>query len=380
MIDSPSGRSILVLNYEFPPLGGGASPISYAITKGYVDAGYHVDVVTMGYAGLPSFERKDGINIHRVKSGRKKKELSTFPEQLRYLIAAFFAIQALLKKNTYSHCHCHFLVPTGILAYIFSRRSKLPYIVTSHGSDVPGHNPDRFTLLHRFTAPVIKAIIRRSRFVTVPSGSLKKLIEKNILSGRSNDKIVVIPNGSHSLSKPGLEKENIILSVGRMQPMKGFQYLIPAFISAGRNDWKLYLVGDGPYRKTLESLAANHENIIFTGWLDNSDDRLIDLYNRAKIFALLSQTESQGIVLVEAMSAGCAILASNQAAIQETVSADTGIHVNPENFSEVVQKLSQLMTDQNLRDTFSQAARRRFLERYTWDTIIKRYLRLIEAR
>ena len=380
MIDFPSGRSILVLNYEFPPLGGGASPISYAITKGYVDAGYRVDVVTMGYVGLPTFEQKDGISIHRVKSWRKKKELSTFPEQLIYLITAFFTIRTLLKKNTYAYCHCHFLVPTGILAYVFSKLAKLPYIVTSHGSDVPGHNPDRFTLLHRFTTPVIKAIIRRSRSVTVPSDSLKKLIEKNVLQGQPNDKIIVIPNGSHSLIKPGLAKENIILSVGRMQPMKGFQYLIPAFLNAGRNDWKLYLVGDGPYRKTLEGLAENHGNIIFTGWLDKADGRLHDLYNRAKIFALLSQTESQGIVLVEAMSNGCAILASNQAAIKETVSTDTGLIVNPENTSEVLQKLSLLMADQNLRNKFSHTSRQRYLERYTWDTIMKKYLRLIEVR
>ena len=50
-----------MLNYEFPPLGGGASPVSYEIAKGYIKLGHSVDVVTMGFKGLPKFEKKDGI-------------------------------------------------------------------------------------------------------------------------------------------------------------------------------------------------------------------------------------------------------------------------------------------------------------------------------
>ena len=61
-----------MLNYEFPPLGGGGSPVSYELVKGYVNHGHSVDVVTMGFRDLPNFERKDGINIYRVKCLRSK--------------------------------------------------------------------------------------------------------------------------------------------------------------------------------------------------------------------------------------------------------------------------------------------------------------------
>ncbi len=47
--------NILILNYEFPPLGGGASPVSYEIAKGYVGLGHEVSVVTMSYPGLNDF-------------------------------------------------------------------------------------------------------------------------------------------------------------------------------------------------------------------------------------------------------------------------------------------------------------------------------------
>jgi glycosyltransferase involved in cell wall biosynthesis len=137
-------RHVLVLNYEFPPLGGGASPVSYEIAKGYVASGFSVDVVTMAFGDLPRYEKRDGLTIYRVASGRRKKSVSTFWEQLAYLFSAFFTVRRLLSKKQYAFCHCHFLVPTGILALVIHRLYGLKFIVTSHGSDVPGHNIDRF--------------------------------------------------------------------------------------------------------------------------------------------------------------------------------------------------------------------------------------------
>jgi len=74
---------ILMLNYEFLPLGGGASPVSYEIAKGYAKLGHKVDVVTMGYKNLLNFEIKEGINIYRVKCLRSKKEICHPWEQLK---------------------------------------------------------------------------------------------------------------------------------------------------------------------------------------------------------------------------------------------------------------------------------------------------------
>jgi hypothetical protein len=89
-------KRILMLNYEFPPLGGGASPVSYELAKGYVKLGHSVDVVTMGFKGLPDYEKKDGINIYRVPCWRTKKEICHPWEQLSYIISA----KKFLKKQT----------------------------------------------------------------------------------------------------------------------------------------------------------------------------------------------------------------------------------------------------------------------------------------
>lgn len=377
MNNSRSGRKILVLNYEFPPIGGGASPVSYEITKRYAAAGYDVDVVTMGFQNLPAFEQKDGINIYRVKSFRKTRTVSSFREQLAYLLSAFWLLRRLMRKNTYLFCHCHFLVPTGILAITLKRIYRLRYIVTSHGSDVPGHNIDRFKILHYFTRPIIRRIIRQADCVTTPSIYLKSLIERNVFNNQPLDVIITIPNGSRSMWLPNVEKENVIISVGRMQPMKGFQYLIRAFRELRLDNWRLYLIGEGRYRPELERLAGGEPNIIFTGWLDTDDKRFIELYNRAKIFALLSQKESQGIVYIEAMSAGCALLASDYGAIKETVTSEVGCLVNPTDTLIIKSKLLEMTNNPQAIKQYSANSKERYLNHFTWEKVIKSYLSLI---
>ena len=109
-------KKILVLNYEFPPLWWGAAPVSYDIAKAYVDAWYVVDVVTMGFWDLRQYEEKDWIHIYRVKCIRKKKEVCQWWEQLTYIFSWYYKIKGLLKEKKYNFCHCHFILPTWIVA------------------------------------------------------------------------------------------------------------------------------------------------------------------------------------------------------------------------------------------------------------------------
>jgi len=82
---------ILMLNYEFPPLGGGASPVSYEIAKGYAKLGHKVTVVTMGYKDLPKEEVVDVITSLREILGTEKIP----PEQIEAKLCGF--IEPLLR-------------------------------------------------------------------------------------------------------------------------------------------------------------------------------------------------------------------------------------------------------------------------------------------
>ena len=173
-------KRILILNYEFPPLGGGASPVSYELGKGYVKEGNQVGVVTMGYKDLPEYEKKDGMKIYRVKCIRSKKEICHPWEQLSYLYSAKKFLKEHLKDNHYDICHCHFIIPTGILAKWVKKKFGIPYIITAHGSDIPHYNTDRFQLLHYFTGPMLRGVCKEAKLITSPSKYLRDLLNWRI--------------------------------------------------------------------------------------------------------------------------------------------------------------------------------------------------------
>ena len=265
---------VLVLNYEFPPLGGGASPVSYEVIKRLVaQERYIADVVTMGYKDLPAYEEIiPGLKVYRVKGLRSKKEICYPHEQLTYLASAFFRCRQLLRKSNYDICHAHFLIPTGILAWVLKKRYKLKYVITSHGSDVPGYNEDRFTFLHKFTGPILKLVARGAKKIITPSKYLGSLILNNIDS-TLEDKIEYIPNGIDIDRFIPAKKRNIILSTGRLLPRKGFQYLIQA-VSDLIPAYEVHICGDGPMMPELKKLAEkSNTKIIFHGWVDNDSDQ-----------------------------------------------------------------------------------------------------------
>jgi len=113
-------KRILILNYEFPPLGGGASPVSHSIAKGYVERGHAVDVVTMGFRGLPKEETIDGIHVFRVPSLRAREELCRIHEMFTYLLSATFFLLRRMHKVKYDICHSHFIIPTSPIALMLN--------------------------------------------------------------------------------------------------------------------------------------------------------------------------------------------------------------------------------------------------------------------
>ena len=364
---------ILVLNYEFPPLGGGASPVSYELARELVQRGNNVDVVTMAFSGLPAFEIKDGINIHRVKCLRRYKEICRTHEMLTYVLSAKAFLKKHMQDNSYDICHCHFIIPTGIVARWLKKKYDLPYMITAHGSDVPGYNPDRFQLAHKFTRPLLGLICRDSAALTTPSQYLADLIRQQI----GLQHIQVVPNGSTNFYREGISKEKIIVSSGRLLKRKGFHLLIKCFDELKPEGWRLYIVGDGPFGGELKNLTKN-PNIIFTGWLDNASDEYVELMNRASIFALLSSQESQGIVYLEAMSCGCAILASDTTACRETVSEDVGFRVSLEQPRQIRGRLEALIENEGKRRSFMGKSRERYLRNFQYSQIASSYMNLFD--
>lgn len=366
---------ILMLNYEFPPLGGGASPVSYELAKRYVDLGHKVSVVTMGYKGLAEHEFIDGIEVYRVKSWRRKKEICHPWEQLSYLISAKKFLQTHLQKQKYDINHTHFLIPTGTLAKWAKKRFNLKYIVTSHGSDVPGFNNDRFKLLHKFTGPLLKSVAKHADKIVTPSKYLESLILKNI-SPNLKSKIIHIPNGIEINKFRPQKKEKYILSTGRLLARKGFKYLVEA-VSDLDTDYELHIAGDGPLMEELKEMSKDSKtNIIFHGWIDNQSKKYKDLLEKASIYSLVSSNENASIALLEGMSAGCAVITANSSGCAETI-GDAGITIEVKDTDKLNKAiLSLIQNPQKLEELQSKAAKK-VENQYNWDIVIGKYTELL---
>ena len=358
-----------MLNYEYPPLGGGASPVTRSLAEELVKLGHGVDVVTMGFKGLKQKEEVGGVTIYRVPSIRKEPGVCQTHEMLSYCISASRFLPELLKENKYDINHTHFIIPTGVVSYLNKR--KIPYIVTCHGSDVPNYNPDRFGLQHKLLKPFWTKIVKDAKCITSPTEYLKNLI----LEGCHHNKIKVIPNGIDPEYFDPKEKGKKILVVSRLFERKGVQYVIDAVKDIG--EYELVICGDGPYRERLEEQISklNVSNTHLLGYV--GDERLKYEYETSSIFVLPSSAENFPVVLLEAMASGCAIVTTNVTGCPEVV-GDAALLVRPESSEDIRNAIVKLIDDGELRSKLGFKARKRVEENFTWEKIAQDYVKVYE--
>ena len=366
--------NILVLNYEYPPLGGGAAPVSRDISEQLAAAGNKVTVVTMGYKNLPYYENSNGVDIYRLKCWRSKKSSCMPWEQFTYIVAAKHFLKKHLKDNHYDICHTHFIIPTGPVARWVKKKYNIPVVITAHGSDVEGYNSKKYMrIMHVFLRPFWRGIVDSSYKIISPSKFLEKLMLK---AYNRRDKYVVIPNGLdipkyNALANAG-KKEKIILLMGRMQKYKNMQTALMAISKAEISDWKIKVLGDGPYRESLEQLVDElklREKVDFLGWIPNGSEEQLDILARASIYITASEFENCPMSVIETIAAGCYPFLSDIEAHRQLVPDD-------EFYFEAhsVNKLAELISK---RISVGAEAYSYNLDRYDWGKIIKRYTELM---
>lgn len=299
--------NILVLNYEYPPVGGGGAAVCKDICELAVKAGHNITIVTMGYKALPLQETINGVNVHRVKCLRSSQRVCHPWEQLSYCISAYKYITKNLDTKSFDFIHCHFIIPTGLLALWLNRKYGIKYIITAHGSDVIGHNNSRFALLYKFIKPWWINILKNAFAVTAPSQYLVNKIKESY----DDIKVTMIPNGVHLEKYTSMPKEKYILVLSRLQESKGIQDLIDVCTGLDMNGWVINILGDGPYRKTLEELVDSKglkDIVFFKGHVDGTEK--FDYLSKAGCFFSGSKFESFALSVLEATVCKCNTIVS----------------------------------------------------------------------
>jgi len=328
----------------------------------------------MGFNGLPKQEDNNGVRITRVPGIRKYKATCEAHELLSFLVSAFPVVVNRLSKNDYDVIHVHFIIPTGLLAFLATRFSNVPIIITSHGSDIPGYNPDRFGFLHRFTKPLLRLIMNDAASIVSPSLYLKELITEQC--GKYT--IEHIPNGIDVSRFNVRKKQKRILMAGRILRRKGFQHVLAALRDVD-TDFEVHVAGNGPFLDDLKEISSTLSlDVTFHGWLDNDSTLLQELYETSSIFCLPSANENASVALLEAMLAGMAVVTSDVTGCPETVGR-TGLLVSPGDTNQIRDALVRLTSSESLCSELGYAARQRVLHFYDWERVGSRYIDLFES-
>lgn len=365
---------ILVLNYEFPPIGGGGSIAAEKLTKALSQRGHEIVVITMGAPGLPRKEIQKNVKIIRTKNPKDKLGKTTVTEALFYMVQAFYEAVKIRSQFPYQVIHAHFILPTGPVAYALSKVYKTPYILTARGSDVPKHSKKKVVFLHKFTPPIIRLLIKNSFQTVCVSKTLKNEVETNV--GKFNNLNVINNYYSTKISDKTPKKVKRIFSIARLSNQKGIDVAIKAIkkISLDQlNGWKYDIYGEGDYERELKNLARKMENKInFYGWIPYKSERYYEIYEKGAILLVPSYVESFGMTPLEGMFNKCAVIASNIPALRETL-GNTALFIEPGNAKELSEKIIFLIQNPEERKRLGSRAYQRAIKSFAGEEPVKRY-------
>src|SRR4051794_32028235 len=179
----PNGKRpmrVLLLNYEFPPLGGGAATASAQIARRMARRGIEVVVLTSLFKCLPRRERKDGYTIYRVPAMRRTIDRCTPPEMGAYVAGAMLPALRLASSFRPDLMHVFFGVPTGAVGLIVNRLKGIPYLLSLRGGDVPGFMGKELERLHSFTMPLTRQVWGRAGAIVANSEGLRELAQHTV--------------------------------------------------------------------------------------------------------------------------------------------------------------------------------------------------------
>ncbi|MFH1544988.1 MAG: glycosyltransferase family 4 protein [archaeon] len=234
-----------------------------------------------------------------------------------------------------------------------------PLIYTEHNwYNLPGMDFHR-TFFTRFFDSTQKKVYEKADRIIALSSEIKKIIE----SKTNPEKVVLIPNFVNTKKfSPSKKIPNRIIFVGRLEKEKGIDLLLNAL--KGEKDYELCIIGEGSEKKNLQELASkNKVNATFKGLIPHS--ALNKEFASASIFVLPSFFEVMPVVVLEALSSGCAVIASDAFGIRDEIENEKdGLVFKKGNLQQLKEKLNLLLKDENRVKLLGRNAREKALKEF----------------
>jgi glycosyltransferase involved in cell wall biosynthesis len=286
-----------------------------------------------------------------------------------------------LPKRGVEHIHSHFATHATTTAYVISRLSSITFSFTVHGPDV---------FVHRLLLPQKLA---RAKFVRTVSTFNKAFLD-GLYPTLTKNKIEVIHMGlnpavyerAEAEAKPGTRTR--LLSVAALLPNKGFPYLIDAVarLIADGVDIDCTIVGHGPLREATEEWIRDRglaERVHLLGAVPQHEVAKLmgnaDIFVLSSIIALDGQMDGIPMSLVEAMAAGCPVIASALSGIPELVEHGvSGLLVDATHPERVAAAIRRLAHDPALRERMGKAGRARVRNQFDVAITASSFIELVE--
>lgn len=372
-----------MLNYEYPPLGGGAGKATQAIAQQLATMGHDVDVITSNIEFSYNETVDNGVKVHAVPSLRKGIHDCGFRGAITYLFFAYFKVHKLFFKSTYDIVHYFFSLPTAFISLLPGKHRQVPYVVSLRGSDVPHYDlyNKKLELFHWFFLPLTKFIWKRARAITAVSTSLKQIA----LQINTNKKIQVIPNGIDinmftSLTRTRrTENEFHLITVSRLIKRKGIQNVLQSLAEMKDDSIKLTIIGEGNYETELKKICNNlglSNSVSFIGFRERNT--LPEYFSQSDLFILPSLAEAFGNVIAEAMACGLPIISTNEGGIPDLVNTENGILIKPGSVEEIKAAIIAMRTNEQMRKKMSEANINKMREQFKWEKVALAYKDLYE--
>ena len=326
-------RVAMVSANAYPVMGGVETHV-YETAPRLAQAGFDVTILTTDLTGdLPTREEIRGVPVIRVPAAPRDRDYYWAPE-----------IYRTIRREKWSLVHCqgyHTLVAP--LAMAASARNRLPYVVTFHSG---GHDSAARNRMRAAQHLVLRPLLRRAaRLIAVSDWEARHFAAELHLG---MNRFAVVPNGAElaPANDPGGHGAGpLIVSVGRLEKYKGHQRVIAAMpaLKALEPDARLRVVGGGPYEAELRRLAAESgvgEHIEIAPVEARDRGGMATLLGRADVVVAMSEYESQGIAVLEALSLGRRVIVTDATALSEFaragVARGVALRATPQELAEAI--------------------------------------------
>jgi len=374
--------NVAIFASAFHPSLGGVEELVRQLAHEYKRQGMQAIVLVNRWPrSLPAEEVIEGIPVYRLAMRMPEYNL-----RVRFNYAVGYPLVrsrmlGILRRHKIDMIHVQCVSANGHYGAIAAHALGLPLVVTSQGERTM--DAERVYEKSPFINKVMRDLLARADCVTACSRDTLEDLEQwsGIQLGARGS---VIYNGirinDFDGAEPCAHPRPYILGIGRHVRQKGFDILIEAFAASGIKTHDLILAGDGAEHAQLGDLARKllgEGTVHLIGRADRK--KAVALFTGCSFFVLPSRQEPLGIVNLEAMAAGKAVIASRTGGVPEIVAdGETGLLTTPADVPALAAALQKLAGDAALRDRLGCAGRER-VKNFTWESVATAYRQVYDA-